>query len=270
MRLFIDLVDVSDGDKWTSGSRIMSFLSCYGIPSSANEVVDDILIWFIQILGPSFWNSVDQYYCGLATLRCANNEYSERLKCLMKLPGSSVDVMDFEGGYSRFHYSVLKGSHLWSRHLLTAGGNTHLVGFESDNSPAYETPASLALYRANTFIALRRTLKDTKVHLDDFLALELQQVPFQESAWTKDSLSALFSEELDTSILTRPPTDICTFCARIDIVMVQPSWMMAVEAIIRGQSSKDVRDIIGSSMSLGWRPQCVPSNILAAEREPYR
>ena len=248
----------------------MSFLSCYGIPSRANEVVDDILIWFIHTLGASFWNSVDKDDMRIATMNAAGSEHPERFKCLMKLPGSNADVMGFEGGYSLLHNSVLRGDHFWSSQLLAAGANTHLVGFEPDKSPAYETPASLALYRANTFIALQRTLRDTKVHLDDFLALELQQVPFRESAWTKDSLSALFSQELDTSIFTRRSTTICTFCAHRSNVMVQPSWMMALGAIMRGQSSKDVGDFISSSMSLGWRPRCVPSNILAAVREPNR
>lgn len=269
LRLFIDLIDVSedDGDEWTSGSRLMYLMNEYQTSGTADNFVDDTLIWFIQTLGVTFWNTVDEYYLWPAIMESASDERPKRMKCLLRLIRSSVDIADVEGGYSLFHNSVLTGNHLGSSQLLAAGANTHLVAFEPHISPESETPVSLALYRANTFVALQRTLRDAMVDLDDFVTLELQQIPIRGSDWTKDKLLALFSHDLDTFTFACPTTSICAFCAQSSYIMVQPSWMLALQVITSGDLSKGIRDIIGSSISQGWRPRCVPSNILAARTE---
>ncbi len=268
LRLFIDLIDISEeeGDEWTSGFMLMYLMSeCQG---TADNFVDDAVIWLIQTLGPNFRTSVDEFYLWTAMMASARDARSERMNCLLRLFGGKVNTTNVEGGYSCFHHSVLNANHLWSSLLLAAGANTHLVAFEPEVSPESETPASLALYRANTFIALQSTLRDAMVDLDDFVTLELQQVPFKGSDWTKDKLLALLSQNLDTLTFARPATYLCcAFCAGHYEIMVQPSWMLALRVTPSGDPSKDVRDIIDSSMSQGWRPRCVPSNILAARTE---
>ena len=273
LRLFIDLIDISedDGDEWTSGSKLMYAMSKYQSSGTADNIVDDPLIWFIQTLGPDFWTSVDETWLGLTMIMSASRRRPERMNSILGLFNSDkADTTIYEGGYNWFHYSVLEGNHLWSSQLLAKGANTHLVAFEPYLSPDYETPTSLALYRASTFIALQRTLRDAMVDLDDFVTLELQQVLSRGGDWTKDKLLALFSQDLDTFTFARPATSICAFCARYSQIMVQPSWMLALRVITSGNLSNNIHDTIGGSMSLGWQPRCVPLEVLASESEHGR
>ena len=265
LRLFIDLIDVSntDGDRWTSGSRMMSIMSEYHTPNAANGGGDDALIWLIQTLGPTFRNSYKDEDLHDAIFWSLEYE-SERLKYLLEFSGNNVDATDREGGYSLLHYSVLNMSSFASHQLLAMGANIHLVGFEAETSPEDETPASLALYRANTFLALQNTLRDAMVDLGNFVTLELQQGPLQESTWTKDTLSALFCEDFDNFAFARPPTSNCSFCARWAPVQVQPSWILALRAITSGNLSRNIRDNIDSSISVGWQPRYIPTEILAS------
>ena len=270
LRLFIDLIDVSgtDGDIWTSMSNMMAIISEYHTSTTANEVADDAFTWLIQNLGPTSRSSFEDQDLHLAMYWCLANDRTERMRCLLKASGGNVDVTECEGGYSLLHKAVLLDSSISPCSALEIGANIHLVGCDFTKSPEHETPASLALYRADTFIALKGTLRDAMVDLGDFVSLESQQSPFRGRSWTRDTLSALFYQDFDTFAFARRATDLCAFCANFTgRVMVQPSWMFALRTITRGDLSKDIRGTIDRSMSAGWQPRCVPSKVLSSRAE---
>lgn len=109
------------------------------------------------------------------------------------------------------------------------------------------------------------------VDLDTFVVLDTQQVPFQESAWTKDILSAFFSQDHDVLPFFPKAMGVCAFCARREFVMVQPCWMLALRAITCGQRAKDMPDIIDSSISLDTKsegiPKLIPTKVCANRKE---
>lgn len=98
-----------------------------------------------------------------------------------KFRGRNVDNTHVEGGYCSLHFCVLDRNYIELRRFLSKGASINLKGLEPEKSLKHETPASLTLYRADTFIVLQKALRDAMVDLDTFVVLDKQQVPFRQA-----------------------------------------------------------------------------------------
>ena len=109
------------------------------------------------------------------------------------------------------------------------------------------------MYRADTFMPLRDALHETGGDLDAFVDRELQQSPLQRSDWTKHSLFALFSQDIDLSPICFEGPSVCLFCARQRAHMVQPFWMRVLRVIQKKAITQNIEDVTWNMIRV--RPQ---------------
>ena len=129
------------------------------------------------------------------------------------------------------------------------GASPNLVGFNPEHSPHRETPISLSMYRANTFMTLQWALRVTKVNLGTTFDQALEQCPLQHFHWTKEALVELVSEDLELSPVIYPQLPVCPYCSYQRLIMVQPYWMLILESITSRNRSQSIQDIVGTMLS---------------------
>ena len=246
LRLFIDMVDVLglEDERWTSGSELLQIISEYHQHNTGEGTTGDVFLWTLEMLGPDFWESLDEVALNTLVVWCLESE--ERMQRLLKLCNNVINARDAVDGYSLLHYKFVEGD---PTSLLTIGASPNLVGFDPEHSPHRETPISLSMYRASTFVTLQRTLRITMADLGTTLEQALEQHPLQHSHWTKEGLVELFSEDLDLSPVLYPPRYVCPYCLYIRVFMVQPYWMRILEAITSRKKSESIQDILGTMLS---------------------
>ena len=249
LRLFIDLIDVLglDDDPWRYGFLILDVVCACHRQDTRQGTMGDVVIWTLEVLGPDFWKSLDGV--SLYSLMFCCLESQERMQRLLKLFKKFNNVINARhtvDGYSWLHYKIVKEDPI---SLLTMGASLNLVGFDPEHSPHRETPISLSMYRANTFVSLQRALKVTKVNLGTTIDQALEQCPLQNSHWTKEALVELFSEDLERSPVVYPQRRVCPYCLYSRLFMAQPYWMRILESIMSRNRSQSIQDIVGTMLS---------------------
>lgn len=246
LRLFIDLVDVLglEDEIWTSGSEILRIISKYHRRDTGEGTIGDVFLWTLDILGPDFWESLNEGT--LNSLMVWSLESKERTQRLLKLGNNVFNARDTADGYSLLHYKFIDGDPI---PLLTMGASPNLVGFDPEHSPHRETPISLSMYRANTFVTLQWALRVTKVNLGTTFDQALEQYPLQHFHWTKEALVELVSEDLELSPVIYPQLPVCPYCSYQRLIMVQPYWMLILESITSRNRSQRILDIVGTMLS---------------------
>ena len=244
--MFIDLVDVLglEDEIWTSGSEILRIISKYHRHDTGEGTIGDVFLWTLDILGPDFWESLDEGT--LNSLMVWSLKSKERTQRLLKLCNNVFNARDTADGYSLLHYKFVDGDPI---PLLTMGASPNLVGFDPEHSPHRETPISLSMYRANTFVTLQRALKVTKVNLGTTFDQALEQYLLQHFHWTKEALVELFSEDLELSPVLYPQLPVCPYCLYHRRFMAQPYWMRILESITSRNRSQSIQDIVGTMLS---------------------
>ena len=249
LRLFIDLVDVSCivDETWTSGSALLKIISEQYRHNTGRATTGDVFLWTLEILGPDFWKSLDEGALNIFLFWCLESKSEERTQRLRELCNNVINARDAVDGYSLFHTEVVFGDPI---PLLTMEASPNLVGFNPDHSPYWETPISVSMYRADTFVKLQRALKITMGDLRTTLEQALEQHPLQHSYWTKEGLIELFSEDLELSPILHRQIPICPYCSSFErLLMVQPYWMRILESITSRNRSQSIHDIVGTMLS---------------------
>ena len=142
-------------------------------------------------------------------LWCLEYGREERTQRLLKLCNNTINARDAVDGYSLLYGTVVYGN---PNLLLTMGANVHSVGFKPKHSPQHNTPISLAMYRANTFVTLQKALKTTAANFEAFVDQALETCPLQNSQWTKKTLFEPFSEDLDLLPILYRQHNVCPYC----------------------------------------------------------
>ena len=246
LRLFIDLVDVwgLEGEIWTSGSVILGSISAFHQPDTGEGAIGDVFIWTLDILGPEFWKSLNEDVLYPMMFRCLWSE--GRTQRLLKFGNNLINARNAVDGYSLLHEKVVDGDPSF---LLTMGASPNLVGFDPEQSPHRETPISVSMYRADSFVMMQRALKIATANLGTTFDQALEQHPFQHSHWTKEILVELFSEDLDLSPILYTQRPVCPYCLYKKRLMVQPYWMRLLESVRNRDRSHSIQDIVGTMLS---------------------
>ena len=246
LRLFIDLVDVLglEDERWTSGSEILQTISEYHRHDTGEGTTGDVFLWTLEILGPDLFESLDEGVLHLMMFWCLESD--KRMQHLLKLRNNVIDARDAVDGYSYLHWAVVEEDPI---PLLTMGASPNLVGIDPDSSPYYETPISLSMYRADSFVNMQRALKITTANLGTTFDQALEQGPLQHFHWTKEALVELFSEDLELSPILYPQRSICPYCLYRRDLMAQPYWMLILESITSRNRSQSIQDIVGTMLS---------------------
>ena len=256
LRLFIDLVDVLglESDPLTSGYTILNNINATHRCDTREGAMGDVFIWTLEILGPEFWKSLDEGSLHSLTFACFHSE--ERTQRLLELGNNAVNARDavhghILDGYTLLHKKVVDGDPI---NLLTMGASPNLLGYDPDYSPHHETPISLSMYRADSFVAMQRALKITTANLGITFDQALEQYPFQHypsqhAHWTKENLVELFSEDLELSPILDRQRPVCPYCLRKWRFMAQPYWMRILESITSKNRSQSIQNIVGTMLS---------------------
>ena len=246
LRLFIDLVDVLglEDERWTSGSLLLRMISEYHRHYTGEGITGDVFLWTLEILGPEFWKSLDEGAIYSLMVWCLESE--ERMQRLLKLGNNVIDAREAGDGFGSLHCKSIEGDPI---PLLTMGASPNLVGFDPEHSPHCETPISVSMYRADTFVTLQRALKSTTANLETTFDQALEQHPLEHSDWTKEALVELFSEDLDLSPVLYPQCVVCPYCLYASLIMVQPYWMLILVSIMSRDRSQSIQDIVGTMLS---------------------
>lgn len=215
----------------------------------------DVFIWTLERLGPDFWQSIAENAMHLTLCRCLFNERQEHMRRLLQLCGRRIDARDVVDGYSPLHKSILYG--LDPSCLLILGANVNLLGSNPEHSPRDETPLSLSMYRANTFLDLQKALKGCGAKIETVVGQGLEGRPFQYSCWTKKTLIELYSQDLDFSFLRRHHGHVCPYCSHHRLLMLQPYWMRILDLITRRKESGSVRDVVQTILSTKAQTEAV-------------
>jgi hypothetical protein len=248
LRLFIDLIDVFhlEDDLWTSGSEILRIISEYHRHCTKEGIAGDVFLWTLETLGPDLWQSFDEGALYSSMLWCLGDGQEERMQRLLELCHNVIDARDDVDGYSLLHGMVVERNPI---PLLTMGANVNLVGFDPNYSPEPETPISLSMYRANTFVALQRALKVIGAKVEDIFDQALKECPLQYSHWTKETLVELFSKDLDLSPILYYQRRVCPFCLYERSLMVQPYWMRILDSIRSRTRSQSIQNVVETMLS---------------------
>lgn len=248
LRLFIDLVDFPqlEDDIWTSPSEILRVTSKYHQPNIEEGITGDVFLWTLEILGPDFWEFIDEEDQFSSMLWCLNYGREERIQRFFELCNNVIDAQEYLDGYSLLHYLVVWGDPL---PLLTMGANANLVGFDPEQSPRRETPISLSMYRADTFVKLQRALKNTTANFQTTFNQALENFPLQSSHWTKEALLELFSADLDLSPVLYGEPVVCPYCSYDGFIMAQPYWMRILKSITSRATSQSIQNIVETMLS---------------------
>ena len=248
LRLFIDLVDVLhlEDDIWTSGSWLLSIISEYHRHNAEEGITGDVFLWTLEILGFDLWESFDVFELNLSMFWCLEYGAGARVQRLLELCKNAIDAREAEDGYSLLHKSIIDHNLM---PLLTIGANPNLVGFDPEHSPRYETPISLSMYHANTFLTLQTALKTTRATLGATFDQALEQRPLQHSDWTKEALVELFSEDLNLSPILHPQRYVYPYCLYERVFMAQPYWMRILESIKSRTRSQSIQNIVRTMLS---------------------
>lgn len=109
LRLFIDLVDVSHlkDDLWTSSSKILTSIREYHKPNTEEGITEDIFLWTLEILGPDFWESIDEEALYTSMFWCLEYGQEERIQRLLKLCNNVVNARDSVNEYNLLHTKVV-------------------------------------------------------------------------------------------------------------------------------------------------------------------
>lgn len=247
LRLFIDLVDVShfEDDCWTSGSNILPIIShCHKNKIEAS-ITGDVFLWTLEILGPDLWESLDEDEFYSSMFWCLDYGEEERAQRLFKLCNNDIDAHGVNG-FSLLHTAVICGGLI---PLLTMGANVNLLGFNPEESPQHETPISLSMYRANTFVKMQNALKTTAANFETTFNQALEGFPLQYPRWTKEALVELFSEDLDISSICYYQRLVCPYCSYTKDIMVQPYWMRILESVMGRTRSQSIQNVVGTMLS---------------------
>ena len=246
LRLFIDLVDVLglEDEFWTSGTGILRTISHFHRPDTGEGAMGDVFIWTLEILGPEFWKSLNEGALHLLMFRCLWSE--ERMQRLHELGNNAINARDAVDGYTLLHKKVVNGDLIL---LLNMGASPNLVGFDANSSPHHETPISLSMYRANTFVKMQKALSITIAKFGTTFDQALELGPLQHAYWTKDDLVELFSEDLELSSVLYSQRLVCPYCSEWRDFMVQPYWMRILESITSRTGSQSIQDIVGTILS---------------------
>lgn len=243
LRLFIDLVDVLhlDDDHWTSSSQLLAYISSYHQHNVHEGVTGDVFLWTLEVLRPDLWESCDEDGLKTSVFKCLNYGQDRRLQRLLTMCNNAIDARSPPNGYSLLHTEVVDGDPI---PLLTLGANANLVGFYCEHSPQKETPISIAMYHANSFVTLQRALKFTAASFETTINQALEECSLQYSEWTGEALVELFSEDLDLSPMLYSPVNVCPYCSKYRLIMAQPYWMRILESIATRDRSQSIQDVI--------------------------
>ena len=237
LRVFIDLVGF-ESDMWTSGYLLLSHLGrCHMGRHDTDEGRGDVFLWTLEMLGPDYWTSLNKDALYLLMRWCIKSE--ERRHRLHRLCSNDMNARNAVDGYSLLHTEVVEGDPI---HLLNMGANPNLVGFDPKQSPHRETPISVSMYRANSFVTMQRALKITTANLGTIFDQALEQYPFQHSTWTKEALVELFSEEMELEPIIYDQLDVCPYCLHSRDFIVQPYWMRILDSIMSRGRSQSIHD----------------------------
>ena len=242
-RLFIDLVDISDlqNDFWTSSYHVLSAISRHPYRSQT-AIGGDIFLWTLETLGTDFWQALDErevHYL-LSVLNCDGKE--EWALRLLEHCDHGIDARQYANGYSSFHKVACRGR--YPSVPLALGANVNLVGFDPCLSPWYETPLSLSMYRANTFVALQRAIKSNGARLDIVVDQALQIYPLRNSPWTEETLVELLSTDWEFLPIDKDKLNVCQYCLYRCELLVDPYWMRILDRIARSTRSQNIRDVV--------------------------
>ena len=245
LRLFIDLVDVlgREDERWTSGSWLLRIISEYHRHTVTGEDIE-VFLWALEILGADFRKSLDEGAFNSFMTWCLESESGTQR--LLNLCNNVIDARNSIDGYSLLHTEVVEGDPVL---LLNMGANPNLVGFDPDYSPYRETPISLSMYRAETFVTLQKAFKISRANLRTTFDQALEQYPFQYSHWTKDALVELFSEDLDLEPILYDQLYVCPYCSHSGMFMVQLYWMRMLESIRSRERSQSIQDTVKIMLS---------------------
>ena len=248
LRLFIDLIDVVylDDGICTSGAL---FLGCVGAKFYDTEVesTKDVFVWTLEILGPDYWQYINDSECRVAMGSSCYRNMDQTLRRLLELSNKEVDYRHAAEGYSLLHKRVIYRQD--PEACLILGANVNLVGLDPTYSPHSETPFSLSMYRADTFLRLQRAFKSSGARLETIVDQALENRPVQYSRWTKETLIELFSKDLDLSRLPDNGQLICPSCSYRRALMVQPYWMRVLDVAMRRTRSQKIQDMVETMLS---------------------
>lgn len=224
LRLFIDLVDVLglEDEIWISGSELLQTVSEYHRHNTGESTTGDVFLWTLEILGPNMWKSLDEDALYTLMLWCLASKSKERPQRLFDLCSNAINARETVDGYSLLHLAVVEADPI---PLLSMGASPNLVGFDPKQSPYHETPISVSMYRADSFVKMQSALEITMADLGTTLSQALEQSPLQQSHWTKEALVELFSEDLELEPILYEQCLVCPYCLYSRSFMVQPYWM---------------------------------------------
>ncbi|KAL9116372.1 MAG: hypothetical protein Q9187_007104 [Circinaria calcarea] len=229
LRLFIDLVDVSgfEDDRFLDGSIIIKCMIKYYPYVPVNPNKEDVVLWMLQ----SFGSGLRQIYNDRWIYNCLRlcsglHKSNERFNYFLEITNGKVDALNMAGGWSVLHWVMLEPSNEdYVCQLLGAGANAHLEGSNRLYSSDLETPTSIAMYSASTFVMLQNALRRLAVHLEVFVDLEMNQPPLQRAGWEKETLLALLSSNIGEPYRHCSHDKYCKFCAAHRRPRVQINWM---------------------------------------------
>ena len=209
----------------------------------------DVFLWTLEILGPDCWQSLDEYVAHELLHCCIVYGRKDGALRLLELCNHGIDARSSVDGYSSLHVLACDGRHL--EFPLTLGANVNLVGFDPESSPWPETPLSLSMYCASTFVALKRELESTGARLDAVVDEALKTYPFQNFPWTEETLMELLSMDLDFLPIVMDIRPVCPYCLGNPSVMVQPCWMHILVLILRRTGSQSIQNVIENVLFKG-------------------
>ena len=248
LRLFIDLADVLnlEDDFMTCGSTVLRVLSTVSAPVLREGITVDVFLWALEELGPDQWQSFDEGSLTSSMSWCLTLGHEQRGQRLFARCPNVANVRNGANGYTLLHTSDVEESYINT--LLSMGADVNSVGFDLGISPVLETPFSLALYRADTFVNLKQALRTVGSSIGDVVDQEMKT-----NSWPchlgKEILVELFSEDLDLLAFMCPDRTVCPCCLQVKYVMVQPYWMQILDSLKNRIGPQSVRDVLETMQS---------------------
>ena len=203
-------------------------------------------MWALEKLGPDQWRSLDESSVYGLMFWCHRHNSGDRMQRLLQVCPGALDARGILNNYSLLHQNICSRSNI--NLLLSMGANVNLLGFALNWSPKWETPISLSLYRADTFLELQQALDYIGSKSEDFVDQELKTRSWPCSLG-RETLVELFSEHLDLSSILYKQPYICPYCSKPSNLMVQPYWMRILESFKNRSGSQTVKDILQTMQS---------------------
>lgn len=189
---------------------------------------------------------LSQYgYVSLLNILLPIEKTFETADYVLNLGGTDVlnALSDGVDGYTLLHYNLVYGD-LIENWLLPKGPDLHKQGLDTDLTPQWESPMSLAMYTSLWFICWTQKLEEAGVVLKEFAELEMDRNLALYPGWKKQTLHALL-ESASSLDIDCPDSVHCHECGQAYWSRaVEPRWRYFLEGVKHGLSPYTAQTVL--------------------------